>query len=101
MTTLATTRCYHHQAREAVARCPECARYFCRECVSDYEGKALCAQCLSTMITGGRRTIKSLWASLRIALALSGVTLAWFLFYTLGTLLMRIPAEFHQGWRQP
>ena len=101
MSTLTTIRCYHHSQREAVARCPECARYFCRECISDLQGKALCAQCLSLVTARDAHTKSSLWVSLRIVLALSGVTLAWLLFYTLGTFLMKIPAEFHVGQVQP
>lgn len=101
MSTLTYTRCYHHNDREAVARCPECAHYFCRECISDFQGKALCAQCLSLMIARDTHPKKTPWVSLKIILALSGVTLAWFLFYTLGTLLMKIPVEFHVGQYQP
>ena len=33
-------------SREAVARCPQCHRTFCRECICDHEGKALCSDCL-------------------------------------------------------
>lgn len=96
--SLAQTRCYHHSHREAVARCPDCARYFCRECISDYQGKALCAQCLSQSV---RETIpnKRIPAYLLSGLcALAGFMLTWFLFYMLATLLIRIPSEFHEGW---
>ena len=34
MNDLLYQRCFNHVLREAVARCPECLRYFCRECGS-------------------------------------------------------------------
>ena len=40
-------RCWNHEAREAACRCPACGRSYCRECVSEHEGRLLCAACLS------------------------------------------------------
>src|SRR6266576_2922250 len=42
--------CWNHEAREAVCRCPGCARPFCRECVTEHEARLLCAQCLRKAI---------------------------------------------------
>ena len=46
MDDLLHQRCFNHMLREAVACCPECRRYFCRECVTEHEDKVLCAACL-------------------------------------------------------
>jgi len=35
-----------HPLREAAARCPHCGGTFCRECVTDEEGKLACPPCL-------------------------------------------------------
>jgi hypothetical protein len=39
-------RCWNHESREAVCRCPACGRSFCRECVSEHDARLLCASCL-------------------------------------------------------
>lgn len=42
-------RCLFHPLREAAARCPYCGGTFCRECVTDEEGKLACPPCLRRM----------------------------------------------------
>jgi hypothetical protein len=42
-------RCLFHPLREAAARCPHCGGTFCRECVTDEEGKLACPPCLRRM----------------------------------------------------
>jgi len=42
-------RCLFHPLREAAARCPHCGGTFCRECVTDEEGKLACPPCLRGM----------------------------------------------------
>src|SRR5580658_7631208 len=38
--TLLDQRCFNHDLREAVAQCPSCKRFFCRECVTEHaDGK--------------------------------------------------------------
>src|SRR5690348_7535361 len=39
-------RCLFHPLREAAARCPHCGGTYCRECVTDEEGKLACPPCL-------------------------------------------------------
>jgi hypothetical protein len=72
-------RCWNHDAREAVCRCPACGRPYCRECVSEHEARLLCAACLSAQVrprqAGGRRRIRA------AALTLAGILTAWVLFY--------------------
>ena len=43
---LRRARCLFHPLREAAARCPHCGGTFCRECVTDEEGKLACPPCL-------------------------------------------------------
>ena len=45
-TGLRHARCLFHPLREAAARCPHCRGTFCRECVTDEEGKLACPPCL-------------------------------------------------------
>lgn len=98
MTSLAHTRCYHHPEREAVARCPQCHRTFCRECISDHDGKALCSDCLVENQLSPPRPIARWRQGLqRLAGATLGLTLCWFLFHLLAALLLKLPNEFHEG----
>jgi hypothetical protein len=95
-------RCLNHPAREAVARCPECARFFCRECVVEHEDRILCAACLAQTVRGTetkRRSFANLW---RVGFAALGIATAWLFFNLLGHMLLRIPASFHEGtvWQQ-
>ncbi len=89
-----TQRCFQHPDREAVARCPSCERYFCRECVSDYNGRLLCADCLS-LETGEAAREGTAWLSPLTGWVLALLSLAalWLWFYGLGRLLARIPDQ--------
>jgi len=46
---LRDAHCLFHPLREAAARCPHCGGTFCRECVTDEEGKLACPPCLRRM----------------------------------------------------
>lgn len=95
---LAHQRCYHHRRREAVVRCPECGRYFCRECVTEHDQRMLCSTCLSKtegIRSGGQRT----WIRMISMLAQGGVgfLIIWYAFYLIGLMLLSIPDAFHEG----
>ena len=93
MTALVHQRCFEHTQREASSRCPRCKRYFCRECVVEHQGRITCTSCLKELAAkpGGRgRRVSILYAMI-------GFLLAWFVFYELGRVLLRIPAQFHEG----
>ena len=87
-------RCSNHGSREAAARCPECGRYFCRECISEHDGRTLCASCLKRLATGPVRR-RRLAGLVRSAQILIGVVLLWSAFYLLGRALLTIPSSFH------
>jgi hypothetical protein len=44
--SLRHARCLFHPLREAAALCPHCGGTYCRECVTDEEGKLACPPCL-------------------------------------------------------
>ena len=93
---LVQARCWNHPSREAVVRCPECRRFFCRECVTEHQGRMVCATCVvqGSVVT---RRVERPAAALWITLALAGVLLAWLVFYYAGLSLARIPSTFHGG----
>lgn len=90
-------RCVYHSRREAAARCPQCGRYFCRECVTEHRGRLLCVNCLKTVSAQGetRRQRRRRW--MRGAQLFMGIVLLWLIFFQLGRVLIRIPTEFHEG----
>ncbi len=101
---LALQRCWQHAAREAVARCPECGRSFCRECVVEHEGRILCAGCLARSSAPEQKSARrwSLVPVRRGLAALAGLLVLWFTFYAVGRGLLAIPSEWHEGavWRR-
>ncbi len=99
--SISEDRCFNHAFREAVARCPQCGRAFCRECVSEHEDRVICAFCLKRFnIRDVRRRRLALLVPLLQTLA--GVLLLWSSFYLLGKVLLTIPSSFHEGavWQQ-
>ena len=90
-------KCFNHRGREAVARCLQCGRFFCRECVTEHGDRVVCAECLRT---AARRVEerRARWQGVRLVTAgLAGLVLAWMVFYAVGRVLVLLPAEFHEG----
>lgn len=97
MTALATHRCLHHPTREAVARCPECTQFYCRECITEHDDRVICADCLRRLVHVPERRGPR-WPWLRaVTLTLLGGMLAWFFFYEVGQALLAVPTSFHDG----
>lgn len=98
MNALSHQRCYHHQRREAVVRCPDCQKYFCRECVTEHHERMLCVQCLK-QLTAGREKRTRLWVRglLMVTHGIFGFLLLWYAFYMVGMMLLSIPHDFHAG----
>ena len=102
MAQLHQTRCINHASREAVARCPVCKNFFCRECVTEHDGKVVCASCLQASVaetasqleTSNGQPLKMLFGFLRAAVSLF---MLWILFYAAGRLLLLFPDSFHNG----
>ena len=99
---LSRKRCLNHPAREAAARCPECLRYFCRECVTEHGDRAICAACLRRLAreaaAGPRRRLAAMGRGGRL---LVGILAAWFFFYLLGQALLSRPDRFHETTMGP
>jgi hypothetical protein len=79
-------RCLFHPLREAAARCPHCGGTFCRECVTDEEGKLACPPCLRRMarppaprasLTGCFRQVLAGLTALAALMALFFALLRW------------------------
>ena len=92
-TGLALARCDLHPEREASARCLECGRDYCRECVVDHRGRLLCRRCLASLATvsageRGRGLARRLASLSAVAI---GFLVAWLAFYSLGRLLLLLP----------
>ena len=101
MSTLAHQRCFNHGVREAVARCPECRRHFCRECITEHDDRMVCTACLAALARRPLSQRLRFAGFLRMAQCAFGFLLVWYCFFLLGTLLVKIPAKFHEGtiWR--
>ena len=92
---LTRTRCFIHASRAAVARCPRCGRYFCRECVTEHEGRVICASCLRRLTEPARRRLGGGLA--RALFGAVGFAAAWGVFYYAGRLMLRLSSPFHEG----
>jgi hypothetical protein len=96
--------CFNHRGRDASARCPECRRFFCRECVTEHDDRVICASCLARLLEGATTKDDRPRARQRVSLGVQvglGAFVLWLVFYSLGQILLRIPSQYHEGtlWR--
>ncbi|KAB2666106.1 MAG: rhomboid family protein [Verrucomicrobia bacterium] len=97
MTSLASQRCLLHPSREAAARCPRCRRAYCRECVTEHDGRLLCAACLRDSTKPARaQSLRMAWLAAPVHLVV-GLFVAWTIFELLGWVLLRTPSAWHEG----
>lgn len=96
-TGLAQKRCFHHGAREAVARCPQCKRFFCRECITEHEDQVLCKYCLKDRATSPEKRFGGFRRFYRVTQLAIGTVIIWLVFYYVGYMLILIPTAFHEG----
>jgi hypothetical protein len=95
--SVAEQRCLRHPMREAVARCPQCHYFYCRECITEHEDRVLCADCLAKLLRPSEKR-GSVFGQMVIALLSAvGIATAWLFFYSIGELLARAPISFHEG----
>lgn len=90
-------RCFNHAVREAVARCPECRQFYCRECVTEHDDRVICATCLKKLVRVPLLKRPAFVGLLRAVQCIAGVFLAWFFFHLVAELLLKLPADFHEG----
>lgn len=89
-------RCWNHHSREAVCRCPNCVRPFCRECVTEHEARLLCAECLQELSLVKVTPPGFMRRLAPATLFLASLTFSWILFLALGTLLTELTAPTEQ-----
>ena len=99
-------RCWNHESREAVCRCPECGNSFCRECVTEHESRLLCAACLRSLTRaregerGGGRGLRGLRRLVPVAMALAGIVIAWGVFFGAGEAMLTLAVRAEQtAWQ--
>ena len=97
MDALIHQRCFNHAAREAVARCPECRQFFCRECITEHEDRVICAACLAKLARVPLLRRPAIVGFFHLCECAFGVLIIWFFFYVVGESLARIPTSFHEG----
>ena len=90
-------RCFHHAEREAVAQCPSCQRFHCRECITEHDHRVICTTCLNRLLQPPSRPPAMGRALLGLAQLALGFVLLWLLFATLGQVLIALPSSFHEG----
>jgi hypothetical protein len=90
-------RCLNHPQREASARCPECGRFYCRECITEHDDRVLCAACLARLAPA-ENSRREWWGWLpRVALALLAGLIVFLVLLIIGNLLLSIPSQFHDA----
>ena len=92
---LAHQRCFNHAGREAAARCPECRKYFCRECITEHDDRVLCTSCLKSLIKRASARGSAFAGLSRLLQCVLGIVVAWFFFFLVGESLLRLSASFH------
>ena len=93
MPKLVHQRCLHHTDREAASRCPSCRMFFCRECVTEHNGRVLCRKCLVSNQTSAGSSRVQTWLAWTV-FGTGGFLFAWAVLYYIGGLLSRMPAQF-------
>lgn len=101
-------RCFNHMFREAVARCPGCGRFFCRECITEHEDKVLCASCLGQKSNTIKEKLHRFQWVFRLGHFFLGMMIAYVIFFYLAQILLSLPTSFHEGtlwqtgwWKDP
>jgi hypothetical protein len=90
-------RCSNHARRAAAARCPGCARFFCRECITEHEGRVLCAACIGKQLEKAEAQTGFFSRVTVTVFIFLGFLTAWFFFYYTGQSLLALPDAFHDG----
>ena len=97
MQNLAHQRCFNHAAREAVARCPDCMQFFCRECITEHDDRVLCSACLKKLACppfAQRFAFAQIFLFAQFAFA---ILITCFFFFLIGEGLLKLPSSFHEG----
>lgn len=98
-TILGDTTCVTHADRVSAARCPSCRQFYCAECITEHEGRMICAGCLEKQLVQiqpaeAKRRSFPLAAIVQFVMA---VLVVWVVFYFFAKTLADIPDDFHDG----
>jgi hypothetical protein len=85
------------QWREAVALCPGCGQYFCRECITEHDDRVICAACLRKLAQAPPLRRRAFAGVARGCECLLGLVVVWFFFYLIGEGLLALPTSFHES----
>ena len=97
MRSLSQQRCFNHSHREAAARCPGCAHFYCRECITEHDDRVICAACLRKLARVPFTKRGGFVAVIRTFKVMAGVFLVWLFFHYFGQTLLSVPSSFHDG----
>ena len=96
-------RCWNHESREAVCRCPQCGNSFCRECVTEHDFRLLCAACLNALTRAHKEQTAKRGGLRRlapVAMALAGLMVAWVVFFGAAEAMLTIAVRTEQtSWQ--
>jgi len=95
MSLLAQQRCFNHALREAAARCPACAHFYCRECITEHEGRVICSACLVRLTNAAESGKRRFGGVMAVAQFLIGFLVIWMFFYWVGDLLSSVATSRH------
>ncbi len=95
---LGDTTCSIHAERQSAARCPSCRKFYCRECITEHEGRLTCSTCLAVAQTPELPVERDRRIQLMpIVQVIVAVLVCWLVLYLTGRTLGDIPDEFHDG----
>jgi hypothetical protein len=97
LTSVPAALCLNHPRREAAARCTSCGQPFCRECVTDFEGRMVCSACHREKTKAGDKKKRDWFLITTVLQASAGLAALWLTAWLLGRLLVSIPSEVHEG----
>ena len=102
--TLERTLCAYHPDRVAVVRCPRCGDTYCDECVTEHEGRMVCRKCLEQHVTPEMVRSKRSWSvgsliqrGVGLVWGVLALYALWMTLYILGSALIEMPSDFHEG----
>jgi len=101
VTGVLAQRCWNHETREAVCRCPECRHSFCRECVTEHESRLLCAACIARLTQSERARRSFMRRAAPAGMMLAALLTAWFFYFALGqTAITLVERAERVSWQQ-
>ncbi len=100
MSVISQKRCFNHPEREAAARCLECNRDFCRECVTDHNHRLICTNCLHNLTGTKKRRIPFSKQGLIYILAIVSFLVLWVLWMGYGEYLLTTTENTHETFFQ-